>query len=72
MYLHNITEFSLYLTENKLQLHYKDEQIGAVQENAYCLLWEPCGIYYILKGNNAEFFNVRASGTYSNHWALKV
>jgi hypothetical protein len=65
MYLNSIQEFSLYLTQNTLYIHYKYEPVSVVQENTHCLRTMLNILHF--SGKKIEFFNVGAGGTYTNH-----
>jgi hypothetical protein len=67
----NIKEFSSYLTGNTLQ-------VSATKPNRLMLFGETVAVYCenhtehtdTLCGQNAEYYNVKAGATYSNHWTL--
>jgi hypothetical protein len=58
-----------YLTGNILRLRYKAQPVNAVKETVavYC----ENHMEHTLCGQNAEFWYIKAGGTYSNHWDLK-
>jgi hypothetical protein len=62
--------FSSYRTVNTLRLGYKNQSMLYSEIIAVCSQIHTKHIN-TLCGQNAEFFNVKPGGTYSNQWALK-
>jgi hypothetical protein len=61
------------LSEKTLDLHYNDQPVNVVWGNIIAVYCENHMQHAnTLCGQNAEFLNVTAGGTYSNnHWALQ-
>jgi hypothetical protein len=70
VHLHTEWDF-IYVTENILRLVYKEKHVNPLGGNNDCLLWE----FYETHshcGQNAEYFDVTAGGTYSYQRELNI